>query len=64
MLGTPVSRLTAAIVEGVQNTNTPQASSSSPPTARSSGSRHSRMIVGSLIARAAVSTAVGIQKEM
>ncbi len=64
MLGTPVSRLTRAMVDGAQNTNTAQASSSSAPTARSRGSRHSRMMLGSLITRATVNTAVGIQKEM
>src|SRR5690606_209946 len=62
MLGTPVTRLTHTMVDGATNTKTAQASSSSPPTARSSGSVQSRMIVGSLMARAAASTAAGIHQ--
>ncbi len=63
MLGTPVTRFTQTIVEGATNTNTAQASSSRPPTARSSGSFHSLMIVGSLMARAAASTRAGIHQK-
>ncbi len=62
MFGTPVTRLTQTMVEGATNTNTAQASSSRPPTARSSGSFQSRMIVGSLIARAVARTAAGIHQ--
>ncbi len=64
MFGTPVTRFVQAMVRGAAKTNTAQANSSRPPTARSIGSRHILMMLGSLIIRAAVSTAVGIQKEM
>lgn len=59
----PVSRLTRAIVDGATNTNTEQASSSSPPTARSSGSFHSRMMLGSLMPRAAARIPAGIHQK-
>ncbi len=38
MFGTPVTRLVQAMVAGAAKTKTPQASTSRPPTARSSGS--------------------------
>ncbi len=63
MFGTPVTRLVQPMTDGVAKTNTAQANSSSPPTARSIGSRHIFTRLGSLMTRAMVSAPIGSQKE-
>lgn len=64
MFGTPVTRLVHVIVGGAAETKTAQARTRRPPTALRSGSLQSLTMLGSLMARAAVRTAIGIQKEM
>ncbi|GHB34499.1 hypothetical protein GCM10010377_26790 [Streptomyces viridiviolaceus] len=63
MFGTPVTRLVQPMTDGDAKTKTAQANSSSPPTARSIGSRHIFTRLGSLMTRAMVRAAIGSQKE-